>query len=226
MSNSFLYGLLLCILLTNCTVCSIYEKKGEFTLRQETIDAFPFISDPSIVTTPDTFIYSSQDSNKIYVTGNTRGPIKRPFYFKSYPDPGECDSIKEYVQTETFNLNLRSKYGRVSIIHDLTTGIEPKGDVNNMAVFEQIVVRVIVDEVVIKYDLEFNIILDEIQNDISTEYRVNQLNEATLIQDTIIQGKFYQTLYSAKDKEIEVFYALDKGLVYIEFENGDYWNLD
>jgi len=226
MNNSFLYGLLLCILFASCTDCTIYEKKGEFTLRQETIDAFPFISDPSIVATPDTFIYSSQDSNKIYVTGNISGPIKRPFYFKSYPDPGECDSIKEYVQTETINLNLRSEYGRVRINHDLTTGIEPSSDVNNLAVFEQIAVRVIVDDVVKKYDFEFDIILDEIQNEISTEYRVNQLNEATLIQDTIIQGKFYESLYSAKDKDIEVFYALDKGLVYIEFENGDYWNLD
>lgn len=230
-NNISLYAIILCSLFASCTVCTVDEKKGEFTLSQETIDAFPFKADPNVVATPDTFVYTTQDSSKIYIAGHVSAPIKTTNYFKSYPDPGECDSIREYVQTERISLDHRTENGIAQLNINLSTGIdiEKNNNVDSMAVFERINVRLLAwsmrTDSSKQYNINFDIILDKIQNEISNEYRL-QLNEATAIQDTTVHGYYYETLFTSKATGIEVFYALDKGLVYIEFDNGDYWKLD
>ncbi len=208
------------LLFNSCNDCTNFEEINAFTLSNISKDFFQFVEQDSLV-------YIDQDGEEIiFHIDHSLRSFSDTIHIRKEIQDAECKTLIKYYNIEASNLSLnRDQNPRMSL--GLSMDIINHNDLDSIIVFEKlsILFRDVINNKL--EDFQFEILTNEIQNNLSSFQKFQLFNQTNFIGDTTVFNILYPNAYNfINENGSMIYFNQTSGPFYFDFQNGSYWRLE
>ena len=208
------------LLFNSCNDCTNFEEINAFTLSNISKDFFQFVEQDSLV-------YIDQDGEEIiFNIDHSLRSFSDTIHIRKEIQDAECKTLIKYYNIEASNLSLnRDQNPRMSL--GLSMDIINHNDLDSIIVFEKlsILFRDVINNKL--EDFQFEILTNEIQNNLSSFQKFQLFNQTNFIGDTTVFNILYPNAYNfINENGSMIYFNQTSGPFYFDFQNGNYWRLE